>query len=186
MLYRLYLLAVCIRDENYGERSWKSSGFIHPCTNVLYFGFCRQFISMIKIYMYMYKVTPPAKAQATHQYYSQKKIKKNRKESLSSQSDITQESTLISHPRAFSWLLKCVSIFGHNFHIIRKWYFMRICLCRLISNYESVCVQFEHTNKKTTYNIHIYVCKNSCLARRPIYNQHTKTDIKKSLDIKLY
>lgn len=147
MLYRLYLLAVCTRDENYGERSWKSSGFIHPCTNVLYFGFCRHFISMIKIYNINICINVCTKSPLQQKHKPPISITaKNRKESLSSQSDITQESTLISHPRAFSWLLKCVSIFGHNFHIIRNdilW--------------EYVYVVWYPTMKACAYNLNIQI-----------------------------
>lgn len=76
-----------------GKGHGKSSGFIHPNTNVLLFWFFLQtvYINDKNIYVHVYKVTPPAKAQATHHSITaKKKIRKKRKESLSSQSDITQ------------------------------------------------------------------------------------------------
>lgn len=119
MLYRLQIcwLDVYTRWKLWGKVMEKVQVSFTLTQMFFYFGsFCRQFISMIKIYMYMYIKSPlQQKHKPPITVLQPKKIRKKRKESLSSQSDITQESTLISHPRAFSWLLKCVSIFGHNF-----------------------------------------------------------------------
>ena len=57
--------------------------------------------------------------------------------------------------------------------------------------YENMSMSFDiQLTKACAYSLNIQTnilcCKNSCLARRPIYNQHTKTYIKKRVSTSNY
>lgn len=106
-----------------GKGHGKSSGFIHPYTKVLILVVTDSiFYNDKKKQVYMYECI---KSPLQHKH----KPPIKRKESLSSQSDITQETTLISHPKLFLIVKMCINIwpqfsmflevkFYENFYVI--------------------------------------------------------------------